>query len=43
MTEAAQEKRLCQCGKPMGTHPHSKGSKDNYFCPKCDVVKQGKS
>lgn len=36
------EKRKCQCGREMGTHPNSLGSKDNYFCPKCDVVKEKK-
>ena len=38
MTEATQEKRLCQCGTAMGKHPHSPNSKPNYFCSNCDVL-----
>ena len=27
-----EEQRKCQCGTPMGKHPHSKNSQENYFC-----------
>ena len=33
-----EEQRKCQCGTPMGKHPHSKNSQENYFCANCDVV-----
>ena len=33
-----EEQRKCQCGTPMGKHPHSGNSQENYFCANCDVV-----
>lgn len=40
MTTEAPEQRKCQCGTPMGTHPHSANSKTNYFCSNCDVLQE---
>lgn len=34
------EQRKCQCGTPMGKHPHSPNSKENYFCSNCDVLQE---